>query len=93
MFFRRLGIQINDVTRTSLLRDHVRAVEGNLDFSNKDIGALPATDAEDKLGVMSELNQVELPLEVAIPSCLTAHPHQISSVCITESLTIIAEYL
>ena len=64
MIFRRLGIQIDDVTRTSVLRDRVRAVEGNLDFSKKDIGALPPTDAEDKLRVTSALNQVGLPLEV-----------------------------
>ena len=86
MLFKNLGVQIKDVTPTSLLRDRARVIEGNPDFSNKDIGPPQATTvAEDKSGVISALNQVELALEVTTPSHLGGHPHQISPVCIQES--------
>lgn len=79
VLFKNLGVQIKDVTPTSLLRDRVRVIEGNPDFSNKDIGPpQPTTVVEDKSGVISALNQVELPLDVATPSHLGGHPHQIS---------------
>ncbi|GMH00621.1 hypothetical protein Nepgr_002460 [Nepenthes gracilis] len=79
VLFKNLGVNMKDVTPTSLLKDRVRVVEGNPDFSNKDIGApQPAMVAEDKSGVLAAPNQVELPLEVAAASYISSHPHSIS---------------
>ncbi|GAB4861940.1 hypothetical protein Ancab_037195 [Ancistrocladus abbreviatus] len=80
VLFKNLGVNMKDVTPTSLLKDRVRVIEGNPDFSNKDMGAAqPAMIAEDKSGVITALNQVELPLEVASASHIGSHPHSISS--------------
>ncbi|GMP24044.1 hypothetical protein CsSME_00001441 [Camellia sinensis var. sinensis] len=39
VLFKNLGVDMKEVKPTSLLKDRVREVEGNPDFSNKDIGA------------------------------------------------------
>ncbi|KAK9742789.1 hypothetical protein RND81_03G197500 [Saponaria officinalis] len=77
VLFKNLGVPIKDVTPSSLLRERVRVIEGNPDFSNKDVGA-PQPTVDDKSMVLSALNQVELPLEVPTQSQLGGHPHQIS---------------
>lgn len=59
---------MKDITPTSLLKDRKREIEGNPDFSNKDVGASqPQMIPEVKPGIISALNQVELPLDVASP--------------------------
>ncbi|GAB2271046.1 hypothetical protein Dimus_005896 [Dionaea muscipula] len=79
VLFKNLGVNMKDVIPTALLKCRVRVAEGNPDFSNKDIGApQPPMLAEDKSGVISVLNQVERPIEVAAASHLGSHPHAIS---------------
>ncbi|CAN4125895.1 unnamed protein product [Withania somnifera] len=65
VLFKNLGVDLKEVVPTSLLRDRVREVEGNPDFSNKDAGgsSQPQMVADVKSGIISSLNQVELPLE------------------------------
>ena len=73
---------MKEITPTSLLKDRKREVEGNPDFSNKDVGASQTQMvAEAKPSIMSSLNQVELPLEVATPSNSGNHTHLLSQVC------------
>lgn len=70
VLFKHLSVDLKDVTPTSLLKDRAREVEGNPDFSNKDVGSSqPQMMNEVKSGMMSTLNQVEIPLDVA------ASPH------------------
>lgn len=74
---------MKDVTPTSLLKDRKREIEGNPDFSNKDAGASqPQLVAEMKSGMISSVNQVELPLEVANVSNSGGHSHFLSQVCL-----------
>ncbi|KAM1140419.1 hypothetical protein ACFX19_041194 [Malus domestica] len=69
VLFKNLGVDLKEITPSSLLKDRNREVEGNPDFSNKDIGApQPQMVAEVKL------NQVELPVDVA-PSNSASHTH------------------
>lgn len=81
VLFKNLGVDLKDIQPTSLLRDRKREIEGNPDFSNKDFGASQAQVVEMKSGLMSPLNQVELPHEVA-PSSNAAggHTHLLSQV-------------
>ncbi|KAL8500295.1 hypothetical protein ACS0TY_020046 [Phlomoides rotata] len=66
VLFKNLGVDLKDVLPTSLLKDRVREVEGNPDFSNKDVGSSQAPVVNEvKPGIISTLNQVEVPLEVA----------------------------
>ncbi|XP_027108902.2 uncharacterized protein [Coffea arabica] len=70
VLFKNLGVDMKDVTPTSLLKDKVREVEGNPDFSNKDVGSSQQQMGEVKSSMIPAINQVELPLEVTGP----AHP-------------------
>lgn len=82
VLFKNLSVDMKDVTPTSLLKDRKREIEGNPDFSNKDVGASQAQMISDiKSGLVPPLNQVELPLEVANPSNTGGHPHILSQVC------------
>ena len=75
-------MDVKEITPTSLLKDRKREIEGNPDFSNKDVGASqPQMVAEMKSSIMSSLNQVELPLEVATASNSGNHSHLLSQVC------------
>ncbi|KAA8515904.1 hypothetical protein F0562_019083 [Nyssa sinensis] len=79
VLFKNLGVDLKDVTPTSLLKDKVRQIEGNPDFSNKDVGASqPQMVGEVKSGIISTINQVELPLEVASSSHPGGHSHILS---------------
>ena len=71
---------MKEITPTSLLKDRNRELEGNPDFSNKDIGASQPQIAEVKSGIVPPLNQIELPLDVA-PSNSGSHTHLLSQVC------------
>jgi CCR4-NOT transcription complex subunit 1 len=73
---------MKDVTPTSLLKDRKREIEGNPDFSNKDVGASQSQMISDiKPGLVPPVNQVELPPEVSNPSNSGAHPHMLPQVC------------
>ncbi|XVE76912.1 hypothetical protein DITRI_Ditri13aG0018400 [Diplodiscus trichospermus] len=83
VLFKNLGVDMKDITPTSLLKDRKRELEGNPDFSNKDAGvSQPQMVAEVKSGIISPLNQplnhVELPLEVAGPPNNSGHTHLLS---------------
>lgn len=76
---------MKDVIPTCLLKDRKRAIEGNPDFSNKDIGASqpqsqPQIVAEVKSGPVPAQNQIELPLELTSPSLSGVHSHISSQV-------------
>ena len=72
---------MKDVTPSSLLKDRPRETEGNPDFSNKDVAPSQASIVGDvKPGIVSTLNQVELPHDVAIPSHPTVPSHVLSQV-------------
>lgn len=82
VLFKNLGLELKEITPTSLLKDRKREMEGNPDFSNKDIGASqPQIGAEVKSGIISPLNQVELSLDVAPSSNSGGHTHLLSQVC------------
>ncbi|KAG6431048.1 hypothetical protein SASPL_109123 [Salvia splendens] len=73
VLFKHLSVDLRDVTPTPLLKDIVREVEGNPDFLNKDVGSSqPPRMNEVKSGIISTINQVEIPLDVA------ASPHPAS---------------
>ncbi|KAK7350377.1 hypothetical protein VNO77_08930 [Canavalia gladiata] len=79
VLFKNLGVDMKDVTPTSLLKDRKREIEGNPDFSNKDVGASqPQMISDMKSGLVPPVNQVELPLEVTNPTNTGAHPHMLS---------------
>lgn len=92
VLFKNLGVDLKDVAPTSLLKDRVREVEGNPDFSNKDAGSSQSQIVTDvKSGLVSTLNQVELPLEAATSSHPGSHSRILSQVyaslfCTTISL-------
>ncbi|XP_039684486.1 CCR4-NOT transcription complex subunit 1 isoform X2 [Medicago truncatula] len=69
VLYKNLGVDMKDVTPTSLLKDRKREIEGNPDFSNKDVGASQSQMISDiKPGLVPPVNQVELPPEVSNPS-------------------------
>ncbi|XP_015889443.2 uncharacterized protein LOC107424219 isoform X1 [Ziziphus jujuba] len=79
VLFKNLSVDLKEITPSSLLKDRKREIEGNPDFSNKDIGASqPQMVAEVKSGIIPPLNQVELPLEVAPSSNSGGHTHLLS---------------
>lgn len=85
---------MKDVTPTSLLKDRTREIEGNPDFSNKDVGASQSQMISDiKSGLVPPVNQVELPLEVTNPSNSGAHPHILSQVCFPSLSGVLATVL
>jgi CCR4-NOT transcription complex subunit 1 len=83
VLFKNLGVDMKDIAPTSLLKDRKREIEGNPDFSNKDVGASqPQMLPEVKSGIISPLNHVELPLEGASPPNSGVHAHMLSQVCV-----------
>ncbi|KZV18909.1 hypothetical protein F511_17815 [Dorcoceras hygrometricum] len=78
VLFKNLGVDLKEVTPTSLLKDKIREVEGNPDFSNKEVGSSqPQVVNEVKPGIIPTINQVEQPLDV-VPPHPGAHSHIIS---------------
>ncbi|KAK4267898.1 hypothetical protein QN277_024622 [Acacia crassicarpa] len=79
VLLKNLGVDMKDITPTSLLKDRKREVDGNPDFSNKDVGASQTQIMTDlKSGLVPPVNQVELPLEVTNPSNTGGHTHLLS---------------
>ena len=72
---------MNDVKPSSLLKDRIRQVVGNPDFSNKDVIAsqTPAAAAVSS-GIVPSLNHVELQPEINITSRATSLPNMLSQV-------------
>lgn len=72
---------MKDITPTSLLKDRKREIEGNPDFSNKDVGASqPQLVPEVKPAIVSPLGHVDLPLDVASPPNSGGPTHLLSQV-------------
>ncbi|KAF8103354.1 hypothetical protein N665_0188s0292 [Sinapis alba] len=67
VLFKNLGVDLKEVAPTSLLKDRKREIDGNPDFSNKDLGlahiSQPQMIPEPK--TISPLKQIDLPLDVA----------------------------
>ncbi|GFZ15188.1 transcription regulator [Actinidia rufa] len=58
VLFKTHGVDMKEVRPTSLLKDRVREVEGNPDFSNQDIGgSQPQVITEIRTGIMSSSNK------------------------------------
>ncbi|XP_057532309.1 uncharacterized protein LOC130810318 isoform X1 [Amaranthus tricolor] len=74
VLFKNLGVQIKEVTPTSLLRVRARIIEGNPDFSNKDFTAThPSISSEDQVLIPEPVEppkaQLSVPLSpFAVPS-------------------------
>ncbi|KMT00009.1 hypothetical protein BVRB_1g018420 isoform D [Beta vulgaris subsp. vulgaris] len=67
VLFKNLGVQIKEVTPTSLLRDRVRVVEGNPDFSNKDfVAPQPPVSSEDQVVIPEPMEPPKSQLPVPI---------------------------
>ncbi|KAI3741197.1 hypothetical protein L1987_58865 [Smallanthus sonchifolius] len=94
VLFKNLNVDLKEVTPSSHLIDKVREVEGNPDFSNKDVGsAQQPIVGEVKSNMISTLNQVELPVEVGSSSHSSGYsrilsqyaaPHHIPAVTLSE---------
>lgn len=81
VLFKNLGVDMKDITPTSLLKDRKREIEGNPDFSNKDAGASqPQIVAEVKPAIT--LSHAELPHEAGNPPNSAGHTHLLSQVCV-----------
>ncbi|KAL3649432.1 hypothetical protein CASFOL_005835 [Castilleja foliolosa] len=79
VLFKNLGVDLKDVTPTSHLKDRVREVEGNPDFSIKDVGSSQPPILNDmKSGITPPLNQVEVSLDVAPPVHSGGHSRMLS---------------
>ncbi|PIA29475.1 hypothetical protein AQUCO_06000080v1 [Aquilegia coerulea] len=79
VLFKNLSVDMKDVKPTSLLKDKVREIEGNPDFSNKDVGASqPQNVSEVHSGAISSLSSVEMQPEVTTPSHPGGHSHILS---------------
>ncbi|CAN0921789.1 CCR4-NOT transcription complex subunit 1 [Linum grandiflorum] len=68
VLFKNLGVDMKDITPTSLLKDRKRETEGNPDFSNKDVGPSQLQAVQEiKSGIIPPMNPGELPVEVTSP--------------------------
>lgn len=56
VLFKNLSVDMKDITPTSLLKDRRREIEGNPDFSNKDVVPQSQVVAEVKSAVISPPN-------------------------------------
>ncbi|CAI0400959.1 unnamed protein product [Linum tenue] len=91
VLFKNLSVDMKDITPTSLLKDRKREIEGNPDFSNKDVGpSQPQIVPEVKSVLVSPLNPGELPLEVASPPSSTLLP-QFAAPVLLSSGTVMEE--
>ncbi|KAG8083810.1 hypothetical protein GUJ93_ZPchr0010g8112 [Zizania palustris] len=76
VLFKNLSVDMKDVKPSSLLKDRVRQIEGNPDFSNKDITASQTpVVAEVSSGIMPKINHVEAQPEINSTSRATNLPN------------------
>ncbi|XVF08470.1 hypothetical protein REPUB_Repub07fG0006100 [Reevesia pubescens] len=65
VLFKNLGVDMKKVNPTSLVKNRLRKIEGNPDFSNKDVGASqPPAVTEINSGIKSIMNKVDLQPEI-----------------------------
>ncbi|XP_014752689.1 CCR4-NOT transcription complex subunit 1 isoform X3 [Brachypodium distachyon] len=67
VLFKNLSVDMKDVKPTSLLRDREREVEGNPDFSNKDVASQIPVAAEVSSGIIPPMNHAELQPQYTAP--------------------------
>ncbi|KAF2936785.1 hypothetical protein DAI22_03g002600 [Oryza sativa Japonica Group] len=72
VLFKNLDVDLKDVNPTSLLKDRVCEVEGNPDFSNKDVAA---SQTQISSGISRSTNHVELQSVISSTSHAYATPH------------------
>lgn len=79
--FKNLSVDMKDVKPSSLLKDRIRQVVGNPDFSNKDVSAsqTPAA-AEISSTIVPSMNHVDLQHEINNSSRATNVPNMLSQV-------------
>ncbi|KAJ0255219.1 CCR4-NOT transcription complex subunit 1 [Hirschfeldia incana] len=67
VLFKNLGVDLKEVAPTSLLKDRKREIDGNPDFSNKDLGVAHVSQPQmiPDPKTISPLKQIDLPLDVA----------------------------
>lgn len=83
VLFKNLGVDMKEVKPSSLLKDRVREVQGNPDFSNKDVTASqPQVIAEVNSGVMPTMNLVEMQPDVNSAPHLRSHPNILTQVVV-----------
>jgi len=79
VLFKNLSVDMKDVKPSSLLKDRIRQVVGNPDFSNKDVIASQTPSAvEVSSGIVPSLNHVELQPEINSTSRATSLPNMLS---------------
>ncbi|KAF5204452.1 Ccr4-not transcription complex subunit [Thalictrum thalictroides] len=79
VLFKNLSVDMKDVKPTSLLKDRNRDIEGNPDFSNKDVGASqPQNVSEVNPVAISSLSPVEMQPEVTTQSHPGGHSQLLS---------------
>lgn len=79
---------MKEIKPTSLLKDRVREIEGNPDFSTKDVGASQLQIvSEINSGIMSTLSQVELQPDIVSSSHPGGHLNVVTQVCIIGFVT------
>uniref|UniRef100_A0ACD5TIG6 Uncharacterized protein n=1 Tax=Avena sativa TaxID=4498 RepID=A0ACD5TIG6_AVESA len=79
VLFKNLSVDMKDVKPSSFLKDRIRQIEGNPDFSNKDVSAsqMPVV-AEVSSGMMPAKNLVEVPPELTSTSRATSLPNMLN---------------
>ncbi|CAK9208187.1 unnamed protein product [Sphagnum jensenii] len=97
VLYKNLGVDMKDVKATQLLRGRMREIEGNPDFSNKDLHTVAPVPPEPTGGalVMPMLSQpaVELPPELSapVPHPAAANAASLSQVHFRHSLPLLKE--
>ncbi|KAH9287615.1 hypothetical protein KI387_031732 [Taxus chinensis] len=74
VLFKNLGVETKDVKPTQLLKGRAREIEGNPDFSNKDLGVAHQSGTEHTTGTVSSNIQVEMQPEVSASHPGAPHP-------------------
>lgn len=93
VLFKNLAVDMKDVKPTSLLKDRVRDVEGNPDFSNKDITPQAPIIAEVNPGLVPSMNQAELHQEANNTSIAATHQNVLNQVANNFFLLICSSFL
>ncbi|XP_074382310.1 uncharacterized protein LOC141724188 isoform X2 [Apium graveolens] len=76
VLFKNLSVDMKDVTPSSLLKDRAKEIEGNPDFSNKDVASSQTSLVGDVKP--TTLNPVEPPHDIASSSHTTVRSHILS---------------
>ncbi|KQJ97773.1 hypothetical protein BRADI_3g33190v3 [Brachypodium distachyon] len=79
VLFKNLSVDMKDVKPSSLLKDRIRQIEGNPDFSNKDVSASQTPVVpEVSSGMMPAKNLVEVQPELTSTSRTTSLPNMLT---------------